>query len=127
MNKTDISTQEDIQLLVNNFYDKVRLNPVIGYIFDEIAHVNWEKHLPIMYSFWGSILLSEHSYSGNPMVKHVALSRLVDLTEREFDEWRRLFNQTIDELFEGEKADVAKTRAENIARMMLYKVQQNKL
>jgi len=121
--KKDIEKAEDIRWLVDTFYEKVRSNPVIGYIFDEVAKVDWEHHLPKMYAFWGSILLSEHSYSGNPMSKHVALSRLTTLSKEEFNEWLLLFTQTVDELFVGEKAQEAKIRAANIARLMLYKIE----
>lgn len=120
--KEDISTREDIELLVNTFYDKVKVSPVLGYIFNDIAKVNWASHLPKMYSFWASLLLGERSFSGNPMLKHIELSRLTAMTETEFSEWLKLFSQTINELFEGEKAEEAKARAENIAGLMLHKI-----
>ena len=121
--KADIGTRKDIELLVDTFYEKVRDNGVLGFIFDEVAQVDWEEHLPKMYSFWASVLLGEHSFSGNPMQKHIALSQLTAMTDREFSEWLRLFAQTVDELFEGELADEAKIRAGNIARAMLYNIQ----
>jgi len=121
--KPDISGRADIELLVNTFYDKVRANAVLGYIFNDVARINWETHLPKMYSFWASLLLGEQSFTGNPMQKHIALSRLTAMTETEFSEWLALFNETTDELFEGEKALEAKTRAANIARLMLHKIQ----
>ena len=76
-----------------------------------------------MYSFWASVLLGEHSFSGNPMQKHIQISKLTKMSEHEFLEWLKLFNETTNELFEGEKAEDAKTRAENIARLMLYNIQ----
>lgn len=121
--KNDITNKNDIELLVNTFYDKVKTNLIIGHIFNDIAKVDWEHHLPKMYSFWASLLLGEHSFSGNPMQKHIELSKLTKMSEVEFSEWLLLFNQTTDELFEGEKANEAKTRAGNIARLMLYKIQ----
>lgn len=65
--KKDLYNREDVELLVDTFYDKVKANATIGYIFNDIAKVDWENHLPLMYSFWASILLGEHSFSGNPM------------------------------------------------------------
>ncbi len=121
--KSDISNRKDIELLVDSFYDRVRSNPVLGHIFNDVAKVNWETHLPRMYSFWASILLGEHSFSGNPMQKHIALSKTTELTSNEFAEWLQLFNHTVDELFFGEKANEAKLRAGNIARIMLHKIQ----
>ncbi len=121
--KEDIASRIDIELLVNTFYNKVKSNKVIGHIFYDIAKVDWEAHLPVMYSFWASLLLGENSYSGNPMRKHIELNKLTPLTETEFSEWLLLFTQTTDELFKGKKADEAKERAANIARLMLHKVQ----
>lgn len=121
--KTDIKNRKDVELLVDTFYNNVKTNPILGYIFDDVAKINWETHLPKMYSFWASILLDEHSFSGNPMQKHVALSKLTSMTEKEFNEWLHLFIFTIDELFLGEKANEAKLRASNIARLMLHNIQ----
>lgn len=120
--KSDIQDRSDIILLVNRFYDRVRENPVIGPIFTEVAHLDFDKHLPVMYSFWASQLLGEQSYSGNPMTPHLKLAALTPMGEIQFNEWLRLFNQTVDELFEGERAEGAKTRAGNIARLMNYKI-----
>ena len=123
MTKRDISNNRDIEILVNSFYQKVRVNPVIGHIFTDVAQVNWELHLPKMYAFWSGILFGEHHYSGNPMLKHIELSKLTAMTEVEFSEWLELFTQTTDELFEGTKSEEVKVRAANIARLMLHKIQ----
>ncbi|HMR89061.1 MAG TPA: group III truncated hemoglobin [Saprospiraceae bacterium] len=122
--KPDISQRKDIELLINTFYEKVKTNAVIGYIFSDVAKVDWVSHMPVMYSFWASVLLNEQSYTGNAMTPHIALSKLVLLSQKEFDEWLLLFNSTVDLLFEGEKADEAKFRAENIARLMMHKIDQ---
>ena len=121
--KSDITNRKDIELLVNTFYENVRTNSVLGYIFDDVAKIDWETHLPKMYSFWSSILLGERSFSGNPMQKHIALSKITEMTDKEFSEWLHLFTVTVDELFTGEKANEAKLRADNIARLMLHNIQ----
>ncbi|GIV30339.1 MAG: group 3 truncated hemoglobin ctb [Bacteroidia bacterium] len=121
--KSDITNRKDIELLVNTFYEKIRSNSILGYIFDDVAKVDWENHLPKMYSFLASILLGEHSFSGNPMQKHIALSKITEMTDKEFSEWLHLFTATVDELFQGDKANEAKLRAGNIARLMLHNIQ----
>ncbi|HLF35079.1 MAG TPA: group III truncated hemoglobin [Cyclobacteriaceae bacterium] len=123
MSKPDINTREDIILLINTFYGKVRENNILGYIFNDVARVDWESHLPKMYSFWASMLLGERSFEGSPMSKHIALSRMTRMSSIEFSEWLYLFKQTVDELFEGEKAAEAKMRAENIAGLMLHRIE----
>lgn len=121
--KKDIENKDDVILLVNTFYKSVQENKILGYIFNDIAQINWNEHLPKMYSFWASILLGEHSFSGNPMEKHIALSKITLMTETEFSEWLLLFTKTVNDLFEGEIANEAKIRAGNIARLMLHKIQ----
>ena len=125
--KKDIETREDIIKLVDVFYDKVKKNEILGYIFDDIAKIDWSKHLPVMYSFWASILLGEKSFSGNPMKKHIDLAQIAPMTEVEFTEWIKVFFSTIDELFEGEVADEARARASNIARLMLVNIERRSL
>lgn len=124
--KPDISSKEDIKLLVDTFYNKVQANATLGYIFNDVAKLNWDEHLPKMYSFWGSLLLQEHTYTGNPMKIHVELSKITTMSNAEFSEWLTLFSETVDELFEGSTAEEAKTRAANIARLMQHKIEINK-
>lgn len=121
--KHDIESRNDIIELVNTFYHRVRADETIGYIFEEVAKVDWDEHLPKMYSFWSSLLLGEHSYYGNPMAKHIGLSKITAMTETEFSAWLRHFTATVDDLFEGAKATEAKIRGGNIARLMQHNIQ----
>ncbi len=57
------------------------------------------------------------------MQKHIALSKLTPITTTEFTEWLKLFNETVNELFVGEKAEEAKQRAGNIAKLLLHKIE----
>lgn len=121
--KKDIEDKNDIVLLVNSFYNAVQENEILGFIFNDVAKINWDEHLPRMYAFWTSMLLNEHLFSGNPMEKHITLSKITSMTEIQFNEWLLLFTTTVDKLFKGEIANEAKFRAENIARLMLLKIQ----
>jgi len=121
--KKDIEDKNDIVLLVNSFYNAVQENEILGFIFNDVAKINWDEHLPRMYAFWTSMFLNEHHFSGNPMEKHITLSRITSMTEIQFNEWLLLFTTTVDKLFKGEIANEAKFRAGNIARLMLLKIQ----
>ena len=68
--KKDIETIEDIKWLIDHFYKQVIEDPLIGHIFTTSIKVNWEKHLPVMYSFWENALFYTGTYAGNPMVIH---------------------------------------------------------
>ena len=120
--KNDMKGREDIELLVNSFYLKVRSDEVIGYLFNEVARVNWDHHLPVMYDFWQKILFNEEGYKGNPMPKHLALHQQSPLNPAHFERWVNLFVSTIDELFEGDYAELAKQRARSIATVMQIRV-----
>lgn len=120
--KKDIENRNDIELLVNSFYDKVKADLVIGFIFNDIARVNWKRHLPVMYDFWENTLLYTGGYTGNPMEIHRRLNQLIPLTTEHFNQWTYLFTSTVDELFTGEKADLAKQRAISISTVMQIKI-----
>ena len=120
--KKDILTRDDIELLVNEFYNKVKQDPVIGYIFSDIARVNWEKHLPVMYDFFENMLFYTGSYAGNPMELHKHLHRLSSLNSGHFDQWNYLFSTTVNELFAGANANLVKQRAKNISVVMQNKI-----
>ena len=120
--KRDIENRLDIEWLMNSFYEKVKPDPVIGYIFTDIMRVNWEEHLPMIYDFWENTLLYTGSYNGNPMEIHRHINTIVPLTSEHFKRWTELFSATVDELFDGEKALLAKQRAVGISTSMQIKI-----
>lgn len=111
----ELADRGDVMRLVNVFYDRVQADELLGPIFNEVAHVDWATHLPLMYDFWDSVLFSVGTFHGNPLLVHRALARLTPLTGREFDRWLMLFHQTIDDCFVGAMADHAKESASRIA------------
>ena len=120
--KKDIGNRADIKLLVDSFYDKVKKDAVIGYLFNEVAHVNWEHHLPRMYDFWENIIFQTGHFTGNPMTVHIQLNQQSPLTPEHFAQWQKLFLGTIDELFEGNNAELTKQRAVSIATVIQIKL-----
>lgn len=118
---TDIRTTEDIRTLIDHFYEKVRADDVIGFIFNEVARVNWEHHLPRMYAFWEFLLLQGEGYQGNPIEPHKKLHQQVPLEKKFFDRWVELFKSTVDEHFQGLIAEEAKNKASLIARTWMPK------
>ena len=115
---TDITTLEDIKLLVDTFYSKVQKDEFIGPIFNEKIGDRWPEHLEKMYRFWQTILLEVHTYSGSPFPPHKQLP----VAKEHFDRWMEIFTTTTDELFDGVIAEEAKLRAKNMAEMFNYKI-----
>jgi len=124
--QTRLENRQDVEKLVNAFYAKVLADETIGHIFTEVARLDFDLHMPVMYSFWETTLLGRLSYKGNPMAVHIRLDKKIKLTETHFNRWLELFNETVDELFEGEKANEAKSRATQIRHLMQYKVEQSR-
>lgn len=116
--KSDIQTLEDVQLMVNTFYEKVQKDEIIGKIFNDVIQDRWPQHLETMYKFWQSILLDENTYTGQPFLKHINLP----ISDEHFDRWLYLFYNTVDDLFVGKIADEAKKRGAMIATMFNSKL-----
>jgi hemoglobin len=114
----DITTLEDIKLLVDTFYTKVQKDDFIGPIFNGKIGDRWPEHLEKMYRFWQTILLEVHTYTGSPFPPHKNLP--VDKVH--FDRWMEIFTATLNELYTGATADEAKLRAKNMADMFNYKI-----
>jgi hemoglobin len=120
--KKDIENRADIELLVNIFYTKVLADKELGFIFREMAKVNWSTHLPTMVGFWENIILYTGTYEGNLMNLHQLLHHITPLNETHFSQWNKLFLITVDELFEGKKANLAKQRAIGISGIIKKKI-----
>ncbi|TXF76090.1 group III truncated hemoglobin [Chryseobacterium sp.] len=117
-----LETREDIELLVNKFYDKVGSDPTIGFFFTDVAKVNWNKHLPKMYAFWETLLFGQVSYKGNPMAVHFPVNEKIPMEKFHFEHWLTLWTETVEENFSGEIADLAIYKATNIANLMAHKM-----
>lgn len=115
--KKEINGMDDIRVLVDTFYDRVRKDELLAPIFNERIK-DWGPHLETMYQFWQTLLQDQHTYRGAPFAKHVNLQ----IDNRHFDRWITLFHQTVDEHFAGLVAEEAKFRAIKIAEVFRYKL-----
>jgi hemoglobin len=111
----DIETRADCEQLVRAFYGRALVDPVIGFLFSDVAKLDLEVHVPRITNFWDTILLDAHSYGGGAFRPHVELNAKVPLTRGHFDRWLYLWTTTVDELFEGERAELAKSHAIRVA------------
>ncbi|MEP7142854.1 MAG: group III truncated hemoglobin [Ferruginibacter sp.] len=121
--KEDISNRNDIEKLIIHFYEKVKPNPVIGFIFTSVVDMDWEHHIPVIVDFWETILLDNPVYKKNAMEIHYELDKKIPLQKIYFETWLSLFTATVDELYEGKTATLAKNRAKSIASVMLFKME----
>jgi len=121
--KEDLKNRADIRNLINAFYEKMLADKVLGYIFTDVAKIELSKHLPHLYDFWENALFYTGAYKRNLMEIHLDLHFDQHRLEKvHFDQWLKLFNETLDELYKGEKATIAKERAKSIAIVMHLKI-----
>ncbi len=123
MAKQDISSRQDVELLIKTFYKKVRKHPDIGPFFNELID-DWDNHLSKLSDFWETNLFFVKAYKGNPMRAHITVDHTFDngIEQAHFGHWLALWFNTVDALFEGKNAYLAKERARNMAHLMFMRI-----
>ena len=118
----DIKTQDDLYLLVDEFYKKLLSDESISYIFTDVVKVNLEHHFPILVTFWSQAILGTGGYTKNLTQIHLDINTQEYLSPELFKIWLNHFYQTVDENFRGDKAEQIKTQALNIATVLQIKI-----
>jgi hemoglobin len=118
----DIESRADIELLMHEFYSRLLADPAISYIFTDVAKIDLEAHLPHLADFWELSLFHKGNYRKNVMQIHLDLNVNEKLTNEHFDTWLTHFEATVNTLFTGTVAEIAKTRALSIATIMKIKI-----
>ena len=77
--KPDITSRADIEKFIGSFYEHVKQDKTIGFIFTDVADMNWEKHIPLIVDFWETILLDNPVYKKNAMEVHYDLNKKTPL------------------------------------------------
>lgn len=130
MNKPDLDNRDRIETLVRAFYKKVRVNKLLAPFFNQTITTEeaWEEHFLLLTDFWELNLLEVKGFNGNPARAHQGIDKQFkhSITTGHFDQWVALWIETIDEKYEGEKAEYAKLRATNMAKGMYKKVIDNR-
>lgn len=115
----DIKDIQSIRIFVDEFYSRVRKDALLGPVFEKAVKDNWTLHLEKMYAFWNAALFGVAGFRGNPFAKHAPLA----IEQSHFDRWLELFNETVDQHFNGNVATDAKNRAGLMANMFLSRLQ----
>lgn len=119
----DIENRKDVNQLVTKFYDKVKIDTVLGPIFIR-AIQDWPQHIEHLTDFWQSQLLFNKRFRGNPAEAHVKVDKAENnsISPEHFGLWMNLWFETIDELYEGEIADRAKRNARKMNTHLYLKI-----
>ncbi len=120
----DIQTQDDLYLLVDEFYKKLLADERISYIFTDVVKIKIEEHLPILVTFWSQGILGTGGYTKNLTQIHLDINEKEYLSPELFKIWLTHFNHSVDENFKGEKTEKIKTQALSIATIMQIKISQ---
>jgi hemoglobin len=104
----DITSKADIEILIKAFYNDLLQLEEMKPVF---AHIDFPKHIPHIVHFWSFVLLDEEGYTTNVFDKHINLP----IKSHQFDDWLKVFTNSVDLLYAGETADLAKQRATVLA------------
>jgi hemoglobin len=107
----DIDLSEaHIAILVDRFYDKVRVDPLLGPVFNAAVD-DWDAHKRLLTSFWCTVALRARTYRGNPLAKH----RPLPIEVAHFERWLSLWHETTHEVLEDAGAELLSAYAGRIA------------
>jgi hemoglobin len=108
---SDIGLSEArIAVLVDRFYDKVRVDPLLGPVFNAAVD-DWDEHKRLLTAFWCTVALHARSYRGNPLAKH----RPLPIEVAHFERWLSLWMETTHEVLDEAGAEVLTGYAGRIA------------
>lgn len=114
-----MTSEQQIEELVNRFYGKVRNDGLLGPIFANAISDDWEPHLAKMRAFWSTVMLASRTYKGNPMMAHLGLPRL---ERQHFERWLALWRETTAEVCGERAAAEFIDKAEMIGERFLYAI-----
>lgn len=111
----DAGIDEDlIRRQVHTFYGRVRLDPVLGPVFNDAVE-DWDEHLAKLCDFWSSVLLMTGRFKGSPMAAH---ARRADIDQAHFPLWLDLFERTARETCPPAAADLFVEKSRMIGRSL---------
>lgn len=111
-------TRENLHTLVLKFYAKVLKDDLIGPIFigvlgKDLKSDTWKAHIQLLTDFWASIALGDFAYTGSPFAPHIKLEDKLSI--KAFEQWLKLFFQTLNTIYEPALAQQFLAKSKNIA------------
>jgi hemoglobin len=108
-------TEERLKTLVELFYERVRLDPLIGPVFNGAIH-DWPEHLERLQAFWSSVMLGSGRYKGRPLPAHVQHGD--SIRSASFDRWLQLWKEASEEVVSPQAAAALQEKAARIAESL---------
>lgn len=114
----DLDGRAAIHDLVVHFYREVVFDELLGPVFEEVAEVDWARHIPKLIDYWCRILLGQPGYAGSILDAHRQVHQREPLELEHFDRWYSLWIASVDSRWAGPKAQLAKDHAARIGRTL---------
>lgn len=116
----DIESKNDLEFLISSFYSTLLQNDEMKIFFN---HIDFEAHKPRMIGFWDFIVFNTPNvYTGSLMPMHEHLHKMFPFDKKHFEIWLATFKNTVDQNFEGQRAEAIKNAAIQIGATMKYKI-----
>ncbi len=112
--ESDIADRDDVEHFVRDFYRQAAMDDVLGPVF-AATEMNWNAHIETLVDFWSWQLFGQRGYVGNPLRAHEPANARTPFGAEHYARWLELFEGTVDNLFAGPVADLAKARARKMA------------
>ena len=126
----EIKGREEVKELVTTFYSSIKKDKLLGPIFLSMltTEESWDTHLDTLTDFWETNLFQVIKFHGNPMEAHQRTDKQTgfEITQDHFYQWLMLWNKTVDELFEGDKARLAKEKARRMSTHLYVNIWKHK-
>ena len=106
--------------LVDDFYARVRRDPLIGPVFND-AVADWPSHLETLARFWSSVMLTSGRYKGSPVARH--LEHAERITPDMFARWLNLWAETTADRLPPHAAAAMQDKASRIAESLQLAIQ----
>ncbi|MEM6722835.1 MAG: group III truncated hemoglobin [Bacteroidota bacterium] len=117
--KTDLQDREDVKVLINHFYQRLLADEEMMHFFEDIDLID---HMPILYDFWESVLFQAGKYKRNTFEKHLELHIEKPIQAEHLERWVKHFTDSVNDHFEGPKAEHAKNTARSVASIIKAKL-----
>ncbi|WP_334190861.1 group III truncated hemoglobin [Noviherbaspirillum sp.] len=115
--KVSTITEAMIRTMVDRFYAQVRRDDVLSGVFNASLDGRWEPHLDRMVAFWTKVLMGTGEFQSDVFGKHMALQ---GIEQKHFSRWLMLFEQTVNDIYSPDDAQIVMEVANRIARSLRY-------
>jgi len=107
--------EADLERLIPRFYARVREDPRLGPVFNDIVE-DWPEHLEKLVAFWSSVMLTSGRYKGNPVMAHGRHS--ARMPPELFARWLELWAEVTNEEMAPAAAAALQAKAGRIAESL---------